>query len=97
MPDPVSQPTALGSFLQFVPIIVIFFVIFWMSSSSQRKEKKRKEQLLATLSKGQKVQSIGGIVGTIEEVKDDLVVILVDERNKSTLTFSKSSINNVVE
>jgi len=95
--EPTAQPTALGSILQFLPIIVIFGVIFWMSSSSQRKEKKRKEQLLATLSKGLKVQTIGGIVGTVEEVKAELVILLVDERNKGTLTLSKSSINNVVE
>jgi preprotein translocase subunit YajC len=95
--DPATQPTSLGSFLQFVPIIVIFFVIFWMSSSSQRKEKKRKEEVLNTLTRGQKVQTIGGIVGTVDEVKDQLVVLVVDERNKGTLTFSKSSINNVVE
>lgn len=95
--DPASQPTGFAQIMGFVPIIVIFFVIFWMSSSSQRKEKKRKEELISTLSKGQKVQTIGGIVGTVEEVQDQLVVLIVDERNRGTLTISKSSVNNLVD
>lgn len=75
-----------------VPIIAIFVAMFWMMSSSQRKEKKRKEELLKTLKKGLKVQTVGGIIGQIEEISENQITLLVDTRNKGTLTIHKDSI-----
>jgi preprotein translocase subunit YajC len=97
MPEAAATPTALGSLMQFVPIIVIFGAMFWMMSSSQRKEKKKKEALLNSLKKGQKVQTVGGILGTVEEVRESEVVVLVDVRNKVNLTFRKDSISSVID
>jgi preprotein translocase subunit YajC len=95
MPDQ-PQLTTMGSIMQFVPIIVIFGAMFWMMSASQRKDKKKKEELLNSLKKGQKVQTIGGIIGTVEEIKDGEVILLVDVRNKGTLTVSKDSISTAL-
>lgn len=91
-----ATPTTLGTILNFVPMILIFGAMFWMMSASQRKEKKKKEQLLNSLKKGQKVQTIGGIIGTIDEIKDKEVLLLVDERNKNFLTMNKDSISSAI-
>ena len=96
MPAATPELTTMGTITQFVPIIVIFGAMFWMMSSSQRKEKKKKEELLNSLKKDQKVQTIGGIIGTIEEIKDQEVLLLVDARNKGYLTVSKESISTAL-
>ena len=97
MADPNLQKTAFGGMMDFIPIIAVFGAMFWMMSSSQRKEKKKKEALLNSLKKGQKVQTVGGILGSIEEVRDTEVVVLVDIRNKISLTFKKDSISLVID
>ena len=95
MPD--QEMTTFGSLVNMLPLILIFGVMFWLMTSSQRKEKKKKEELLNSLKKGQKVQTIGGIIGTIEEIRDAEVSVMVDVRNKINLTFNKESISTIVD
>lgn len=95
MPD--QEMTTFGSLVNMLPLILIFGVMFWLMTSSQRKEKKKKEELLNSLKKGQKVQTIGGIIGTIEEIRDTEVSVMVDVRNKINLTFNKESISTTVD
>ena len=92
-----KEPTLLNNIIQMVPIVAIFIAMFWVMSSSQRKEKKKKEALVKSLKKGLKVQTVGGILGTVEEIKDDQITLMVDTRNKGTLTFHKDSVATAVE
>ena len=45
--------------------------------------------MLAALKKGDKVTSIGGIVGTIMDVREDEVVVKVDENNNVRMRFAR--------
>lgn len=51
--------------------------------------------MLAALKKGDKVQSIGGIRGVVQNVSDDTVVVKVDDNTK--MEFAKSAIGDVLE
>jgi len=42
------------------------------------------------------VLTIGGVVGTVVSVKDDQVVVKVDESTNTKMTFLKSAIQRVV-
>lgn len=82
----------------FFPIIIGFFVLMIIfSMRGQRKEKKRREQLLGSIKKGDRVQSIGGILGTIVEVRDNKVVVKIDENTNTRMHFAKSAIQTVLE
>ncbi|MEO0514584.1 MAG: preprotein translocase subunit YajC, partial [Planctomycetota bacterium] len=76
------------------PMILIIGLLFIFTMGSGRKEKKRKAELMANLSKGAKVQTVGGILGTIVEVRDDEVVVKVDESSNTRMRFSKSAISS---
>jgi preprotein translocase subunit YajC len=64
--------------------------LFWMSSSKQRKQRKKQQQMLASLKKGDKVVSIGGICGTIAELNEEEAVVKIDGDMK--MTFLRSAI-----
>jgi preprotein translocase subunit YajC len=64
--------------------------LFWMSSSKQRKQRKKQQQMLASLKKGDKVVSIGGICGKISELGEEEVVVKIDGDMK--MTFLRSAI-----
>jgi len=82
-----------GGFLGFPLILLLIFgVMIIFMVTSQRREKKRKEQMQASLAKGAKVQTVGGILGTVVEVRDDEVVVKVDENANTRLRFSKNAI-----
>ncbi|MBR7163440.1 MAG: preprotein translocase subunit YajC [Clostridia bacterium] len=56
----------------FVPMILIFYFIL---IRPQRKKDKEKREMLASLKVGDKIVTIGGIVGQIARIKDDRVFV----------------------
>ena len=81
-------------FIVMIGVIVLMYV--WMGRSRRKQEKKRKE-MLANLKKGDKATSIGGIVGTVMEVREDEVVMKVDETNNIRMKFARWAIRGVGE
>lgn len=75
--------------------VVVAILIFSMLGG--RKEKKKREQLLSSIKKHDKVQTIGGVVGSIVEVKNDQVVLKVDETSNTRITFARSAIQQVLD
>ncbi len=84
-----------GQFLWIM--IVMIAVMMFFTMTSQRKEKKKREAILAALKKGDKIQTVGGILGTVVEVRDNDVVVKVDENNNSRVKFVRSAIQSVIE
>ncbi|MFW6132395.1 MAG: preprotein translocase subunit YajC [Planctomycetota bacterium] len=71
-----------GGMMPFIIILGGFLLLyFWMGRSRRKQEAKRRE-MLANLKKGDKVTSIGGICGTVVEVREDEVVVKVDENTR---------------
>ncbi len=79
-----------------LPMLLIIGVFFFMMMGGQRREKKKRAALLASLRKGDKVQSIGGIRGTVVEVRDSEVVLKVDENSNTRMRFAREAIQGVV-
>jgi preprotein translocase subunit YajC len=92
-----QKTSAVHWIVQFFPFIVIFIVMFYMMGSSSRKDKKKKEELMNTLKKDDKIQTIGGIIGTVDEVMANEVRIIIDPTNKTSMTFAKASISTIVK
>jgi preprotein translocase subunit YajC len=78
---------------------IMLGVMIFMTFRSQSKEKKKRQQLLSTLSKGDRVQTIGGIIGNIVEIRDEekVVIVKVDENNNTKMKFASSAIQNKIE
>lgn len=78
--------------------LVIFIAIFYfLILAPQKKQRKAIEQMLAGLQMGDKVLTIGGIIGKIVKIKEDEVVIETGTGNeKSTIKFQKSAISRVL-
>ncbi len=62
----------LSMLITFLPMILIFYFLL---IRPENKRKKEAEALRSALKKGDKVTTIGGIVGTVVDVKEDKFVI----------------------
>ena len=74
-----SQPNPFLSFLPFILIIVVFY--FFMI----RPQMKRQKEVAAfrnSLQKGDKVVTTGGIYGKIVEIKDNYILLQIDDNVK---------------
>ena len=86
-----GTPTGTGSSWSGLLMIVLIFVIFWLFFiRPQNKKAKEQQKFRDNLQKGDKVITIGGIHGKVEEVKELTVIISVDHNTK--IEFEKSAI-----
>jgi len=74
----------------------MLLLFFWMGRGKRKQEAKRR-QMLAELKKGDKVTSIGGIVGTIMEMRENEVTVKVDENNNIRMRFARWAIRGIGE
>lgn len=90
-----SPPPRTGVEPFFIIVLGVLVAMIIFSMSSQRKEKKRRAAMLDTMKKGDKVQTVGGILGTVAEVRDDEVVVKVDENTNTKIKLAKNAIQSV--
>jgi preprotein translocase subunit YajC len=62
--------------MQLAPFILIFVVFYFMLIRPQQQKAKKHRELLATIRRGDKVVTAGGIVGKVFKVVDDLEVMV---------------------
>ena len=86
-----QAPAQQGSSWSGLVMIVLIFVIFWLFFiRPQNKRAKEQQKFRESLQKGDKVVTIGGIHGKVEEVKENTVLVSVDHNTK--IEFEKSAI-----
>lgn len=91
-----SQPAPWWA-SQYMPLIMIAVLAWLLIFRPKNKQEKQRVQMLNTLKKGDKIQTIGGILGTVVESKDDEVIVKVDEASNTRITFSRNAIHRVRE
>ena len=93
-----AQPAAQqGSFWQqysvIILMILIFVVMYFFMVRPQQKKQKEIVKWRESLKKGDKIVTVGGIYGTIAEVKDTfLLVEVVEVDNNVKLRVDKTSV-----
>lgn len=58
-----------------VLLVAMVGVFYFLIIRPEKKKKKEEEQLRSSLSEGDKITTIGGIVGKIVDIKDENIVI----------------------
>ena len=91
----VSPVAALLS--TFVPMVLIL-VVFWLFLiRPQRKKDKKIKEMLAALKVGDRVCTIGGIYGTITNIRDENTITLAVGPQDVPVVFARWAIRNVEE
>jgi preprotein translocase subunit YajC len=87
-----QAPTAGGGVMpQFIMIGLIFVVFYFFMIRPQMKKAKEQKAYMASLEKGAKVITIGGIHGKIIEVQETTFIIEVEGGNR--LKIQKSAVS----
>jgi preprotein translocase subunit YajC len=91
-----SKPAAQPNLLQMLlPLFLIFIFIYYIMLRP-RKEQKQREQMLGGIKKFDKVITIGGVLGTVVDIRDDEIVLKVDDNTNTRIRFARSAIQRVV-
>ena len=76
-----GQPKG-GGMSMWIMLLLMFGVMWFFMIRPQRKQQKELQNFRNALQKGDKVVTIGGIYGTVVEIKDATVLIEVDNAVK---------------
>lgn len=88
-----KQPPAYYNMI-FLGIIMV--AMYFLVLRGPKKKQQQHQKMVQSLQKNDRVRTIGGIFGTVLEVKDDYIVIKVDESNNTKLKISPTAIGTVV-
>ncbi len=95
-----EAPTGGAAFVyyavQLAPMILIFVVFYFILIRPQRKKEKEAQNMLANLKPGDRICTIGGIYGTISNIKDDVLTIEVGPQ-RVPMMFKRSAVSTVEE
>ena len=77
----------------FIPIILMFAIFYFLLIRPQQKKAKDHRTLLATIKKGDKVVSSGGLHGVVTGITDDIVTMEIAP--KVRVKISRGSIAGI--
>lgn len=77
-----GQAAAGGQWSMWIMLILIFVVMWFFMIRPQRKQQKELQKFRDGLKKGDKVVTVGGIYGTVNEVKEKTLLIEIDSNVK---------------
>ncbi len=81
-----AQPAQAGAqtnpFMTFLPLILVIVVFYFFMIRPQMKRQKELAAFRNSLQKGDKVVTTGGIYGKVLEIKDNTILLQVDDNVK---------------
>jgi preprotein translocase subunit YajC len=87
-----GQGSAFGA---FVPLILMFAIFYFLLIRPQQKKAKMHREMIASVKKGDKIVSNGGLHGIVTGITDDTVTIEVAP--KVRVKISRGFISSVVQ
>ena len=73
----------IATLLQMSPILIMVLVMYFLMIRPERKRRKKEKAMLDALKRGDRICTIGGIYGTIMDIKDDTITLAVGRDNMS--------------
>ena len=82
-----------------LPMVLMVAVFYFLLIRPQPKKDKKVKDMLAALKKGDRITTIGGIYGTIMNIKDDTITLAVGQSGQAPteMTVARWAIRQVEE
>lgn len=87
-----GQPASGGGYQMLFMLVAIFAIFYFLMIRPESKRRKERQQMIDSLQRNDKVVTIGGLYGEIQDVHDDRVVIRIAENVK--VEVAKSAISS---
>jgi preprotein translocase subunit YajC len=92
-----ARPSPLSGLMSFLPIILAMVALFYFLNRGQRKQEKKRKDMINEMRKGDRVMTIGGLIARVVSIEADEVVLKIDESANVKATYSKKSIQEVLD
>lgn len=79
-----------------IPILLMVAVMYFFVFRGPKKRQNEQKKMMEELKKNDRIQTIGGIRGTIVDLRDDEVIIKIDESNNTKMRIARRAIATVM-
>lgn len=79
-----------------IPLSIILIVFYVVVFRQKQKQDKNKKDLLENIKKGDRIETIGGLLGSVVSSDANTVTLKVDETANVKLTFNRRAIHRVI-
>jgi preprotein translocase subunit YajC len=77
-----AQGSTVGTLIGFAPLLMIMVLFYFLMIRPQNQEKKKREEMLTGIQRGDKVLTRGGIYGTVADIREQVLVLKINENSK---------------
>lgn len=95
-PGGAAPPAPMDSTFIYLTLAIVGAMVLF-SFMSSRKQRKQRDALLGAIKRHDRIQTIGGVIGSVVEVKPDVVVLKVDESSNVRMTFARSAVQAILK
>ena len=79
---------------QFIFIAMLIFVMYFLIFRGPKKKQQQQKKLVKSLKKNDRVRTIGGILGTVVDIKENEITLKIDESNNTKIKIVASAIGD---
>jgi preprotein translocase subunit YajC len=90
-PPVTKRPNPFGG-TQLIFLALMFVLMYMILFRGPRKKQQQHKQMIQSLSKNDKIQTIGGIIGTVVDIKENEITLKIDESNNTKIKILRSAI-----
>ena len=83
-----------GTWGTIIMIVIMFAVFYFFAIRPQKKQEKESQQMRDSLSIGDEIVTIGGIVGIITNITEETITI-ISSRDRTRIQLLKSAVSRV--
>ena len=84
----------MGSMITMVLLLVVMIAMFFFTSRSNKKQEKQAQDMRDSLSVGDEITTIGGIIGKIVSIKEETLV-LETSHDRTRIRILKTAVSRV--
>ena len=89
-----AAPGGGGTWITMIVLLVVMVAMFFFTSRSNKKQEKQAQDMRDSLSVGDEITTIGGIIGKIISIKEETVMIETGH-DRTRIRILKSAVRNV--
>ena len=82
--------------MQFLPLMIIMFaVMYFLIIRPQKQKEKKRQEMISNVRKQDRIVTAGGVHGVVVSVKENEVVVRVDDAKDVKIKVDKSALTSV--
>ena len=86
--------TQAAGIMGIMPLILIFVVFYFLVIMPQKKQQRKHAEMIKNIKKNDEIVTIGGIHGTVVNIKEKTFVIRIDDNAK--IEIDKTAVASVI-